>query len=937
MTKKILLTLLLMLSSLTIALAQNTDTSGVGDSIFPNEGNGGYDVQHYDLNITWDGAAAITASAELYLIPTETLTQFNLDFHGLTVDSITVNGLAAEFERDGDELIITPASELVANESVRVGVQYHGKPNALEDNLDEVGGVIGGWHTTDYGVYVASEPNGAKSWYPVNNHPTDPATYTFRVTVPKPNTVIANGLLTDEIDNGDTTTFVWEARDPIASYLTTVVIGDYRLEEQVGPNSLPIYNYYHVDVSGDVLDGFAEQPAMLERFEEVFGAYPFESAGAIVIPEPYFPALETQTRAIYGEQATAYPVIAHELAHQWFGNAITLEDWRDIWIKEGFATYAEYLYEEVREDGDPERMLSDFVQYVQWDSTAPSDVSSDNLYHTGVYVRAGLMLHHLRLRLGDDLFFNLTREYVQQFQGDSASSEDFMSLAETMSGEDLDDFFDAWINQDALPEMAVEASDDFGSGFEADESEGDFIVITPEMIDAALPAEDANGDSNISIDEIDSTVIGVDLTTLNLENYDIDLENINIEDLYFVLIENDLVPFEHLIGEDTSPENGQESEDITDNETADDSAEPLTIDAPPIDAADVEWGDLDVREQRLFTQMSTMFRVFREQGDEMWNNGRFRFDEMPMMFVYRDAENNHPYAYLINHPNPEALDATPVTLDAGLELPTVYRVENHDVLNKIDSQMYFDFARDVAGTATFVMIYRDGDIDAFQSADYWDYSLFTVHEAFHQYQLFDARWQESSDATQDISQYPLTQENVSLVLLEDRILATALASDDVDFQREALQQFLAVRLMRIEQNDLIRRLENNQEAIEGTARYIEYRFQELTGIQSELSPDAITYVTTLEQSMVAGDLSNEADLRDELGFGRAYSSGGALGLLLDDVGIDWHSRVEAGETLVDILENTFGLSEDDLAELLAETKIQYDYDDIEALVAEQLG
>jgi len=925
MFKRLLIVWLLLLSSVVVS-AQTEDDSGVGDSIFPTEGNSGYDVQHYNLDIVWDGEESIVASAEIQLIPTENLTDFHLDFHGLNIDNITVNGVVATFDREGDELIITPVNELQSDELTTVMIRYHGEPNAIEGNLDAIGDVIGGWHTTTYGVYVASEPNGAKSWYPTNNHPTDPATYTFRVTVPEPNIVIANGLLVDETDNGETTTFVWQANDPIASYLTTVVIGEYRKEEQVGPNDLPIYNYYHVDVPETATQDFGEQPAILARFAEVFGDYPFESAGAIVIPESSFPALETQTRAIYGQEATAYPIIAHELAHQWFGNAITLEDWRDIWVKEGFATYAEYLYEEVRDGGDPEAVLSYFASAVQWDSTAPSDVSASNLYHTGVYMRAGLMLHHLRLRLGDETFFNLTRTYVQQFQGDAASGDDFITLAESVSGEDLGEFFDAWLNDDELPEMEVEPNVDFGT------SSGDenTITITSDTIESLLPSEDSNNDGRIQINEINTSELGIDLTNFDISTYGLNPDDVDIEELFFVLIDEQLIPFESLLGDASAPSQS------TANEWSNDSTSHSAFNEPPIEPFAVDWAGMDEREQRLFTQISKMFQTFRDNATMIWNNGSYRFDEMPMMFVYRDADGKHPYAYLINHPDPEALDATLVNLDPSLTLPTIYRIENHNVLNDIDSRMPFDFARDVAGTSTFVMVYLDAEVDSFQSADYWDFSLFTVHEAFHQYQLFDARWKDDPDSTQNTTNYPLTQENVSLVLLEDRILAAALMSDDVDFKRDALRQFLAVRQTRIEQNDLIQRIENNQEVAEGTARYIEYRFESLAGISSGLLSSPVDGIYRTESLFEGNEELTDESLREELGFGRAYASGAALGILLDNVGVDWHSRVESGETLIDILRDTFELSENDIKDLLTQAKSTYDFDAITVMVEEKL-
>lgn len=458
------------------------------------------------------------------------------------------------------------------------------------------------------------------------------------------------------------------------------------------------------------------------------------------------------------------------------------------------------------------------------------------------------------------------------------------------------------------------------------------ITITEELVDSLLPAEDANDDGRIQIEEIDTSELGLDLTTLDLSAYGIDPDDVDPFELFITLLDENLLPLESLF--DAAGFEEMEPMDPSDRgDQGSEESEPFQ-DGPPLEPAAVDWAGLELRDQRLFTQLSAIFEAFRENGDAIWNGGRYRFDEMPMLLVHRDAAGNQPYGYLINHPNPELLDATPVNLDAALGLPTVYRVENHPELDRIGSEIPFDFARDIADTPTFVMVFQDRDVDSLLTADYWLYSVFTIHEAFHQYQIFDAQWVIQPDATQDTTQYPLTQENISLILLEDRILMAALASNDVAFKREALQQFLAVRQARINQDDLIRRLENNQEVAEGTARYIEYRFSDITGITDETFSSP-TELAAFEREFASSDLP-AAHLRDILGFGRAYTSGAVLGLLLDDIDVEWHSRVERGETFVDILAETFDMSEDEAAAALAQAQMTYDFEAINALVASRL-
>ena len=219
------------------------------------------------------------------------LSGFNLDFVGFTIEGITVNQQPAEFSRNGQELTITPAAPLQAGEIFTAVVTYSGAPEELESVALPV---LTGWVAFDGGSYVVSEPDGAANYYPVNDHPLDKASYTFRVTVPKPFEVVANGVLTETIDQGATTTFVWEAHDPMASYLTTVAISEFEVETEQGPNGIPIRNYYAVGLEEAIRKPFARQAEMLALYSEVFGPYPFEVYGSVVMNAEIGGALETQ-------------------------------------------------------------------------------------------------------------------------------------------------------------------------------------------------------------------------------------------------------------------------------------------------------------------------------------------------------------------------------------------------------------------------------------------------------------------------------------------------------------------------------------------------------------------------------------------------------------------------------------------------------------------
>jgi len=219
-------------------------------------------------------------------------------------------------------------------------VSYSGMPGEFNRRGD---GYPVSWNSYDDGVMVAGEPAGSSGWYPVNEHPLDKATYSYRITVPAPYSVAANGQLINTISNpDDTSTFVWKSAWPMASYLATVNIAVFDVETEDGPNGVLIRNYFEENISQRTRSTFDRQAEMIEFFNEVFGPYPFSAYGAVVHNLDLGFALETQTLSLFGRR-TGEGVVAHELAHQWFGNSVSLKSWQDIWLNEGFASYAEIL------------------------------------------------------------------------------------------------------------------------------------------------------------------------------------------------------------------------------------------------------------------------------------------------------------------------------------------------------------------------------------------------------------------------------------------------------------------------------------------------------------------------------------------------------------------------------------------------------------------
>ena len=416
-------------------------------------GNGGYDVASYDLSVTWSpGEPEIDASATIGLVALQRLSRFNLDLVGLDVTEVTVDGDPAEVARDGDELVVTPARPLADGARAVVRVRYTGRPEPpIQD---------GGWRDRGDSVVVFGQPESAASWFPVNDHPTDKAGYTIRLTVPEGVQAVANGALATRTRRPDgRVTWVYRQPEPQASYLTTVVMG--RLETVPGGRTaagVPVSNVVMEDVPRQARARLADQARMIDHFAALFGPYPFGTYGAAVVTDLFGQALETQTLSLIdvdllaGPQGTA--VLVHEIVHQWIGNHVSVNAWRDIWVNEGWATYGEALWAASEDPGwDWDAWVRGLLAEHgdEMDGRAPLD-PGPGLFGSSQYHRGALALHALRLEVGEAAFARIARRFVERHAGSSASTEDFVAIAEAEAGRDLDALFTAWLETPALPD-----------------------------------------------------------------------------------------------------------------------------------------------------------------------------------------------------------------------------------------------------------------------------------------------------------------------------------------------------------------------------------------------------------------------------------------------------------------------------------------------------
>ena len=438
---------------------------GAGDPFFPFAGNGGYDVKHYDLTLSYeresnrlDGQARIVARA------TQNLSSFNLDLRRfLDVESVRVDGPVAGFTRAGEhELVITPRKGLDDGKQFVVRVVYGGEPEPIVDPDES----IEGWIPTADGAFVVNEPQGSPGWYPVNDTPRDKATYRFKVSVPEGREVIANGVLAEEpVTEDGWTRWHWFEDSPMAPYLATATNGEFELDFGGELGGVPEYNAVdpttRLNAASPPNPALAwtrlndAQPKAFALFSEVVGPYPFSSVGGIVDWAPnVFYHLESQSKANYW-RIPGLSTIVHEVAHQWFGNAVTPETWPYIWLNEGFATWAEWLYDE-RYNGIPAQDAFDDVYATPADdelwTPAPAALNGpEELFHAPVYDRGAMTLQALREKIGDDAFFEILRRWYADNRYGNVSTEDFIALSEEVSGQELDAFFDVWLYTDGKP------------------------------------------------------------------------------------------------------------------------------------------------------------------------------------------------------------------------------------------------------------------------------------------------------------------------------------------------------------------------------------------------------------------------------------------------------------------------------------------------------
>jgi len=439
------------------------------DPYFPGLGNRGYDVEHYDLGIAYDPESAIPAGSpppgveagelrgdtRIQATATERLARFNLDLVGFDVASVRVDGRAATFNRTERELRIRPSTPIAKGASFTVRVRYSGVP--APGQIAGLG-APNGWLLTSDGAASLNEPDGARHWFPANDHPSDKAAFTFHIDVPSPLVAVANGVLDTKVTAGDRTVWSWTETAPMTTYLSQLTIGKLELTNEAPVDGVTIRNAFAPEIAARAAAAAEATPEMLRFLSGWFGRYPFSTYG-IMVPDggPRGLAFEAQTFSLvasdlFRDPTLASAILAHELAHQWFGDSVSPATWDETWLNEGFATYAEWLWSD-HALGDPLQVeVARAVNAVRRSpDVAADDPGVDEMFGTAPYERGALTLHALRLTVGDEMFAEILRTYGERFGGKTATTEDFIGVASEVSGQDLTGFFRSWLGPGPLP------------------------------------------------------------------------------------------------------------------------------------------------------------------------------------------------------------------------------------------------------------------------------------------------------------------------------------------------------------------------------------------------------------------------------------------------------------------------------------------------------
>jgi aminopeptidase N len=448
----------------------------VGDPLYPGLGNGGYQVLRYDLDLRYATAAPsqqLDGTVAVSAVASQALSRFDLDFSGDSVGSVTVDGRPATFARQGEELVVTP-SRPIAKGSPFVVKIAHFTSTPTVPNPDEFLTTV--FVQTPDGTVWSGQPNGAHRIFPSNDHPSDKASFSFRVDVPSGTTAVANGELRRKDTRAGRTVWEYEQREPMATELAQVAVGALTVVPRPRNDGTVVRDVVPTRLVAEYGPKLAGVNGQLTWMEKQVGDYPFRSYGSLIADADLGFALETQTLSLYdkvffdesqgGVPGFYNPVMVHELAHQWFGDSVAPSRWGDIWQNEGHATWYEFRYAAETGTLADDVGIADFTELMKvlyslgdvyrdryGPVGAPRSGSPDDLFNNNVYFGGALVLYALQQKIGAATFQRVERAWVSTYRGRSASTAEFIALASRVSGQDLSGFLKDWLYGTTTPPM----------------------------------------------------------------------------------------------------------------------------------------------------------------------------------------------------------------------------------------------------------------------------------------------------------------------------------------------------------------------------------------------------------------------------------------------------------------------------------------------------
>ena len=448
--------------ALTGAQQPGAPVAGRGDRLYPAVGDPGYDATAYDIWLGYHGPARpLDAVTRIRARAVTALDGFQLDFTGARVSSVLVDGRPARFSRQGERLLVTPWRQIRAREAMTVTITHTSDPQGLPGD--------GGWIRTPDGLAMGNQPESAHRVFPCNDHPSDKARFTFRITAPKDVTVVANGLPVGapRVTPGGTT-WTYRTVHPMAPELAQVSIGRSAVLRRTGPGGLPLRDVVAAADRDRLPAALALTAGQLAWMEAQVGRYPFETYGILDVDTTTGYELETQTlslferRILLAPERQAAPLMVHEQSHQWFGDSVTPAGWTDVWLNEGHATWYEWRYRAEKKYGPSlDQQASSAYQRdaVNRRLAGPPALPSPpghgqlSIFRDNVYSGGALVLYALRQRIGDAAFRRLERAWVTVHRDGNASTADFIALASRIAGRDLSGFLRAWLYGSTTPPM----------------------------------------------------------------------------------------------------------------------------------------------------------------------------------------------------------------------------------------------------------------------------------------------------------------------------------------------------------------------------------------------------------------------------------------------------------------------------------------------------